>query len=75
LISAWLVVAWRQDWSSTSLTLLVHDASAEARGRMLHLAKLYDEIEDASYRVRSDRITLTLKKKGDSSWFDLKKAT
>jgi hypothetical protein len=49
------------------------DAAGGPRGKVLTLAKLHDEIEDASFRVRSDRITITLKKKGAATWFDLKK--
>lgn len=63
-----------QDWTPSSLRLLVHGGDPSARGRLLNLGKLYDEIEGATVRVSSPRVTVTLKKKVKASWFELKKA-
>lgn len=43
---------------------------------MLWIKKLYDEIEDASFRKRKDKVIVTLKKKAGKThtWFDIRKA-
>lgn len=62
------------EWNDTSMMLTVK--LEEGKERVLWIKRLYDEIADASFRKRKDKVIVTLKKKEGKAhtWFDLRKA-
>ncbi|GAB5033877.1 calcyclin binding [Nannochloropsis oceanica] len=61
------------EWNELSLILTVQ--FPDSKTHLFLIKRLYDEIDDASFRVKKDKIILNLKKKEGktAAWFDLKK--
>jgi len=54
-----------------SVTLQITTSSSLVH--QLQISKLYDNIDDATFRVKPDKIIVTLKKASEFTWHDLKK--
>lgn len=59
------------DYTTTAVTLSITAAAGSIY--TLSLPKLYDTIEEASFRLKPDKVVLTLKKASAFSWHELKK--
>uniref|UniRef100_I2CRF0 Calcyclin binding protein n=1 Tax=Nannochloropsis gaditana (strain CCMP526) TaxID=1093141 RepID=I2CRF0_NANGC len=61
------------EWDAMSLVLTVK--APENKAQVFLIQRLYDEIDNASFRIKREKVILTLTKKEGKvfTWFDLKK--